>query len=83
MWEAYFLSIFPLQLNGKKGEKNTSQLFGTTVHIHLHIHLLSNMDIQLFIHSGPQTFSGYHPGLRQKCMEIQDYNVDPVATMRS
>lgn len=33
------------------------------------------MDIQLFTHSGYQTFSGYHPGLRQQSMEIQNYKV--------
>lgn len=33
--------------NGNKVEKNISHLTGTTVHIHL----LSNMHIQLFIHS--------------------------------
>ena len=32
-------------------EKNVSELIGTAVHTYLHIHLLSNMNIQLFIHS--------------------------------
>ena len=30
-----------------------------------------------------QPFSGYYPGLRQKCMKIQNCKIYPVARMRS